>query len=137
MAKEELGLQFFGDHLVLGELRSIVRSDGVHPPLVRQEHPDDGLRQAFGVLSQREFLHQQESRFSFREGDDGSLAVFSHDRVDFPITEPGAFVHHGGSFLYRHPVLDAAAAANGTLPVLEFVAQCIILNKLTKQVVNL
>ena len=100
MGKIEGQAQGLCDLLVLGELLSVVRGEGVDAAFIREQQAADLAPYFRGRLALGQ-SNQREAGFSFGEGDDGPPLALSQDRIDLPVPQAFSALYDG------RPILNA------------------------------
>ena len=101
----EVGFRFqrVSDFLVPGKLPAVVERDCVTDVLIAAQQRDNSGGN-FGRVFRKNLLRQINTAFTSDQRNDGSSALLTQNQVSFPVSNPAAFINHGGSLLDRYGV---------------------------------
>ena len=108
MSEVEIGIERFGNPLVLGELFSVVGGQRMNTGRKRRQQGNDGIRDDRSGLG-RDMRHQGISGDALIERDQRLLMPGTDDQVALPITEAETIIGNGGTLINRDLVGDSAA----------------------------
>ena len=107
MGKIDLGLQRFGDSLMLGKFVSVVHGQRMDLIFDRTQCPYEYVGDVIGMLG-ADGLNASEASFSVHQGQQTATAVAAHHQIDFPIAHPSFLIDDGGTVLNRNPMGNRA-----------------------------
>ena len=130
MSKEEVGAKIMSNSFVFSELFAIIAGDGVHTISNGSEQIDHGVADHFGCTAVN-FLQQSQTRFTFRQRNNGLAMSFANNGIHFPIPNPLTMVNNLRALFNASAIGQITPAVTMAVAIAAFLLAAQVLGQVT------